>query len=123
MPRSKFFVGGIFSGLFLPRNLRTKGLKVLEILKYFCDSHSDRNVHVLHSLQECYVCPNLNQVPSILPAVTWLHRSVFCFSAIHFYHLQRKINTVRHTLLLTNYYIHILGIFYFFLTFYINLHV
>ena len=27
MPRNKFFVGSIFSGLFLPRNLRTKGLR------------------------------------------------------------------------------------------------
>ena len=26
MPRNKFFVGSILSGLFLPRNLRTKGL-------------------------------------------------------------------------------------------------
>ena len=27
MPRNKFFVGSIFSGLFLPRNLPTKGLR------------------------------------------------------------------------------------------------
>ena len=27
MPRNKFFVGSIFSGLFLPRNLATKGLR------------------------------------------------------------------------------------------------
>ena len=32
-------------------------------------------------------------------------------------------NKYRYTLLLTNFYIHLLGIFYCFLTFYINLHV
>ena len=46
MPRNKFFVGGIFSGPFLLRNVRTKGLKVLEILKYFCDSHSDKCIFI-----------------------------------------------------------------------------
>ena len=29
MARNKFFAGSIFSGLFRPRNVRTKGLKVL----------------------------------------------------------------------------------------------
>ena len=64
MPRNKFFVGSIFSDLFLPRNLRTKaekGLKVLEILKYFCDSHSDMYIFIRYR-NAINGCPNLNHL-------------------------------------------------------------
>ena len=61
MPRNKSFLGGIFSGLFLLRNLRTKGLKVLEILKYFCDSHSDMCIFIRYR-NVINGCPNLNDL-------------------------------------------------------------
>ena len=61
MPRNKFFVGSIFSGLFLPRNLRTKGLKLLEILKYFCDSDSDMCIFIRYR-NVINGCPSLNHL-------------------------------------------------------------